>query len=63
MEKDYGEALAEPMHAGIMQAWVMGITFGMFQVWELWYEWCDVLDVGGCLVRVRKAHFTIGLDK
>ena len=39
MEKDYVSALTEPMRAGIQQAWVMGLTFGMFQV---------RLCVGGC---------------
>ena len=32
MEKEYGAALFEPMAAGIHQAWVMGMTFGGFQV-------------------------------
>ena len=32
MERDYGAALTEPMMAGIRQAWVMGLTFGGFQL-------------------------------
>ena len=32
MAKDYVDALDEPVHSGIKQAWILGATYGSFQV-------------------------------
>lgn len=32
MQKDYSFALAEPLQAGIKQAWIMGLSLGAFQL-------------------------------